>query len=60
MVTDDFYFIKNLELPDEQLVAIKPNNYSKQQQDSIKRKLSVFTSAFYETARWMIMNNKKE
>jgi phosphoglycerol transferase MdoB-like AlkP superfamily enzyme len=60
MVTDDFYFIKNLEFPDEELVPIKETHYSKEQQDSIKRKLSAFTSAFYETARWMIMNNKKE
>jgi phosphoglycerol transferase MdoB-like AlkP superfamily enzyme len=60
MVTDDFYFIKNLEFPDEQLVSISANKYSKQQWDSIHNKLSVFTSAFYETARWMIMNNRRE
>ncbi len=62
MLTDDFYFIKNLEFPDEQMLPTSGNAgiYSKQQQDSIKKKLSVFTSAFYETARWMIMNNKKD
>ena len=62
MVTDDFYFTKNLEFPDEQLIPFTANalRYSKQQQDSIREKLSTFTSAFYETARWMIMNNKKE
>ena len=60
MITDDFYFVKNLEFPDEQLVPLSENNYSKQQQDSIKKKLSIFSSAFYETARWMIMNNKKD
>ena len=62
MVTDEFYFVKNLEFPDEQIMPSSGNagNYSKAQQDSIQKKLSVFTSAFYETARWMIMNNKKE
>ena len=62
MVTDDFYFTKNLEFPDEQLIPFTTNalRYSKPQQDSIREKLSIFTSAFYETARWMIMNNKKE
>ena len=62
MVTDDFYFVKNLEFPDEQIMPSSGNagNYSKAQQDSIQKKLSVFTTAFYETARWMIMNNKKE
>jgi phosphoglycerol transferase MdoB-like AlkP superfamily enzyme len=62
MVTDDFYFVKNLEFPDEQMMPTSGNtgNYSKAEKDSVQKKLSVFTSAFYETARWMIMNNKKE
>jgi hypothetical protein len=33
--------------------------YTKQQQDSIKAAMATITSAFYETARWMLMNNKK-
>ena len=62
MVTDDFYFVKNLEFPDEQMMPTSDNagNYTKMERDSVQTKLSVFTSAFYETARWMIMNNKKE
>lgn len=62
MVTDDFYFTKNLNFPDEQLLPMKMEmqSYSQQQKDSIQRKLSEFTSAFFETARYMIMNNKKE
>jgi phosphoglycerol transferase MdoB-like AlkP superfamily enzyme len=62
MVTDDFYFINNLNFPDEQMVPVKytGQTYTKQQRDSIQNKLSAFTSAFFETARYMLMNNKKD
>jgi phosphoglycerol transferase MdoB-like AlkP superfamily enzyme len=62
MVTDDFYFIKNLNFPDEQLVPVKytERQYTQAQRDSVQQKLSDFTSAFFETARYMIMNNKKD
>jgi phosphoglycerol transferase MdoB-like AlkP superfamily enzyme len=62
MVTDDFYFIKHLDFPDEELVPVKYSSttYNKTQVDSIKRDLSAFTTAFFETARYMIMNNKKD
>ena len=60
VVTDDFYFIKNLNFPDDKIVPLKYNNlsYTKAQRDSIQQKLSDFTSAFFETAKYMIMNNK--
>ena len=60
MVTDDFYFIKHLNFPDEELVPVKysDQHYTKQQRDSAQQRLSTFTSAFFETARYMIMNNK--
>jgi phosphoglycerol transferase MdoB-like AlkP superfamily enzyme len=62
MVTDDFYFISNLNFPDEQMVPINHNNspYSKAQRDSIQQKLSAFTTAFFETAKYMLMNNKNK
>ena len=62
MVTDDFYFTRNINFPDEQLVPMhrEAAGYSKAQQDSAKKKLSVFTSAFFETAKYMLMNNKRE
>ncbi|MFI5133249.1 MAG: LTA synthase family protein [Chitinophagales bacterium] len=62
MVTDDYYFTANLNFPDDQLVSIKAGGlpYTAAQQDSIKQKMSVFTSAFFETARYMIMNNKRD
>ena len=68
MITDDFYFTMNADLsdneeeynPNEQLFPVKGPllGYNLQQQDSIKKKMNAVTSAFYETAKWMLMNNK--
>ena len=60
IVTDDFYYIKNLNFPDDKMVAMHDNSYrfTKPQRDSIRKKLDEFTSAFFETARYMLMNNK--
>lgn len=60
IVTDDFYFIKNLNFPDDQMVPMSYNDppYTKSQRDSVQQKLSEFTSAFFETAKYMLMNNK--
>ena len=62
MVTDDFYFTRNINSKEELLVPMRNGaiTYSKQQQDSARMKLSEFTSAFYETAKYMLMNNKKD
>ena len=62
MVTDDFYFTRNINFPDEELNPVRPGAmiYSKQKQDSIKKELSSFTNAFFETAKYLIMNNKKD
>jgi hypothetical protein len=62
MVTDDFYYKRNIDSKEEFLSPMHSGvmRYSKQQQDSARKKLSEFTNAFYETAKYMIMNNKKE
>lgn len=61
VVTDDYYFIKNIRINKEELVPVKSNqlNLSPIQQDSVKHSLSALTSAIYETAKWMLVNNKK-
>ena len=62
MVTDDFLFTRNLYSNEEQVnpmhadAALLPQAH----QDSVLKKLSVFTSAFYETAKYMLMKNDKE
>ena len=61
MVTDDFYFTRNINFPDEQLVPMHADvlgKYSKLQLDSVKNELSQFTTAYFETAKYLLMNNK--
>ena len=62
MVTDDFYFTSNINSGEEQLNSMHAGKtlFNQQQQDSAKKKLSEFTTAFYETAKYMLMNNKKD
>jgi phosphoglycerol transferase MdoB-like AlkP superfamily enzyme len=62
MVTDDFYYSKNINSKEEQLSPMHSGSlrYTIHQQDSVKKKLSVFTGAFFETAKYLIMKNEKE
>jgi phosphoglycerol transferase MdoB-like AlkP superfamily enzyme len=59
IVNDDFFYIKNLWISQEELVPVRNDAplLSPQQTDSVKRHLSQLTSAMYETARWMLVNN---
>jgi phosphoglycerol transferase MdoB-like AlkP superfamily enzyme len=61
VVSGDYYFIHQLNASKEKLVSIKNNlpvpvNSST---DSIRGHLSALTQAAYETARYMLYNNKK-
>ena len=60
MVTDEYYFTKNLNFPDETLVPVTfdPKQKPVAVLDSIKQELSNITTAYFETARWLLMNNK--
>jgi len=60
VVTDDYYFVKNLRINKETLMPINSNTLSLniKQQDSLKENLSKLTSAIYETAKWMLVNNQ--
>ncbi|MFL5810289.1 MAG: LTA synthase family protein, partial [Flavisolibacter sp.] len=60
IVSDDFYFTKNINFKKEQLRFLNDNiSYTPKQVDSIKARMSELTSAYYETARWMLVHNKK-
>ena len=61
MVTDDFFYLRNINSNEEQVKSMHRGNlnYTKQQQDSARKALSDFTTAFYETAKYLLMNNKK-
>lgn len=62
MVTDDFYFTRNINSGEEQLNALHPGtlNYTTAKKDSVRKKLSAFTTAFYETSKYLMMNNQKD
>ncbi len=62
MVTDDFYFTRNINFPDEQLNFMHRggSGLTKEQEYAAREKLSAFTTAFYETSKYLIMNNKKD
>lgn len=62
VVTDDYYYIKNVNIQHEELVPVKDNlpALSPQQSDSVKQKLSALTSAIFETSKWMLVNNKRK
>ncbi len=55
----DFYFTRNLNYPKDELHFFSLTSYTRKQQDSIKTKMGEVTTAFYETAKWMLLNNKK-
>jgi phosphoglycerol transferase MdoB-like AlkP superfamily enzyme len=61
-VTDSFYFVKNIRFEQEQLLPLRSNtvSWTKEEEAAIKKRYSGFTTAFYETAKWMLLNNKKK
>jgi phosphoglycerol transferase MdoB-like AlkP superfamily enzyme len=62
VVNDDYFFRKNIRIKKEELVPVRNNLpvLNARQQDSVKTRLSQLTSAMYETARWMLINNKNK
>ncbi len=59
VVNNDYYYTKNLWITKEELLPIRKDLpvLSGKQTDSIKLHLSELTSAIYETAKWMLVNN---
>jgi phosphoglycerol transferase MdoB-like AlkP superfamily enzyme len=62
IVTNDYYFVKNLRINKEMLMPVNSNYLSldSKTKDSIENKLSQLTSGIYETAKWMLVNNKNK
>ncbi|MEO6671084.1 MAG: sulfatase-like hydrolase/transferase [Ferruginibacter sp.] len=60
VVTDKYFYRKNIRIKKEEFVPVKNDlpPLTQQQEDSAKKHLSELTSAMYETARWMLVNNK--
>jgi phosphoglycerol transferase MdoB-like AlkP superfamily enzyme len=60
-VTDSFYYIKSLRFNEENLYPLNSNarKWSREEEAMLRMRSSVMVSAFYETAKWMLVNNKK-
>lgn len=60
VVNDDYFYRKNIRIKKDELVPVRSGLpvLSKTQEDSVKNKMAHLTSAIYETARWMLVNNK--
>jgi phosphoglycerol transferase MdoB-like AlkP superfamily enzyme len=59
MVTNEYYFTKNLNFDKEEISFFNEGSYTQSQIDSVVSQVSLATSAYYETAKWMLLNNKK-
>jgi phosphoglycerol transferase MdoB-like AlkP superfamily enzyme len=60
LITDQFYFTKNLNFEKETLEFFPwSRSFTTQQKDSIRNKVSSVTTGLYETSRYMLLHNKK-
>ena len=60
VVNNDYFYRKNIRINKDELVPVRHGLpvLSAAQTDSVKQSMSRLTSAMYETARWMLVNNK--
>lgn len=60
VVNNDYFYRKNIRINKDELVPVRQGLpvLSAAQTDSVKQSMSRLTSAIYETARWMLVNNK--
>jgi len=62
IVTDDFYYQRNINSNEEQVRAIRPSAAAIRgaRRDSVQQALSAFCSAYYETAKYLLMHNRRD
>jgi len=59
---DQYYYLKNLKTGNEELVSMTGNDPVpvNAASDSIRKNLGLLTDAFYESAKYLLLNNKKK
>lgn len=62
LVSDEYYFLKNLRSGKEDMVSVINNDAvpSNPVTDNLKVYLSRLTDAYYQTAKYLMLNNKKQ
>ena len=60
LVNDHYFYRKNIRIQKEELVPVRNGlpALTSQQVDSIKKNMGTLATAIYETAQWMLVNNK--
>lgn len=60
IVTNEFYYIRNLQLQKDTIVPVTNNAlpYTPEQLKKLRTRMANFTAGYYETAKWMLCNNK--
>ena len=60
VVNNDYFYRKHIRIKKDELVPVRHGlpALNKAQEDSVKQSMGNLTSAIYETARWMLLNNK--
>jgi phosphoglycerol transferase MdoB-like AlkP superfamily enzyme len=61
LINDNYYFLKNLKTGKNEFVSMTGNEPVPQnkQTDSVKNYLNQLTDAYYETSKYLMLNNKK-
>lgn len=62
LISNQYYFLKNIKTGKEDFLSVVNNNPVEKnvQTDSVRNYLSQLTGAYYETAKYLMLNNKKK
>lgn len=62
LVSDQYYFVKNLKTGKQEFVSVTGNEpvINDAGTDSLKKNMGIITDAWYETAKYLLLNNKKK
>ena len=62
LVNNQYYFLKNLKTNKKMMVSVIDNTpvQPSSKTDSIKNAMTHLTDAYYETARYLLFNNKRK
>ncbi len=62
VVNENFFYRKNIYMTNDELVSVtnKEIELTVTQKDSVKKEMAQLTMGIYETAKWMLINNKSK
>jgi phosphoglycerol transferase MdoB-like AlkP superfamily enzyme len=62
VVNEQYFYRKNIHMKNDELVSVTKDSIrlTPFQKDSVKKEMGQLTSAIYETAKWMLINNRNK